>query len=87
MPIAGPFVGELEGDVVGGFCNKEKNTRCEQDVSDADIRRIGIVYATQQCIAIQTSLLTVILIGPFDGAVEGDDVGGDYVLTEVDYKM
>lgn len=24
VPIAGPFVGELEGDVVGGFYKKEK---------------------------------------------------------------
>jgi len=30
VPIAGPFVGELEGDVVGGDY-KEKNTRCEQE--------------------------------------------------------
>ena len=53
MPIAGPFVGELEGDAVGGVCNKEKkNIRCEQDGNDADIDETVSLLFTQQCIAI-----------------------------------
>lgn len=49
----------------------------QEDGNDADIRRIGILYIIKSMYCKQTSLLTVILIGPFDGAVEGDDVGGD----------
>ena len=46
MPIiAGPFVGELEGDVVGGVCNKEKkNIRCEQEEEMMQILDESVYY-------------------------------------------